>query len=220
MSMKSSITIERRGLEATIFAPPVIRPEPVGTPVTLDELCRDAGIKMRVTVGEDGGSPVFIQRSGMNIKAVARGGARPLICVDVSGYPEDRAKRARRVLECMAYGFRDWAARELLRQDGNIRRLERSVAERLADPDAQAALRRKAATPRNLEVLESIRAFPEHGATFHAQRLGMALPNVSRAIRMLERAGWVEIVHAGRQSFSRPTMACPGTQPDQQEMQP
>lgn len=183
-----------------LFAPPVVQELPVGSVVELEDLCRDAGVRMRLSLGQSR-PEVRLHNRGRNIKAVPMPG-KTVLCVDVCGYPEDRRDRARRALECLAYAFHDWAAREILKQDASVRKLEQAAVVSLGTGDELHNLRRKASSRANLALLASIRDNPGQPLSWHAAALDMALPNVSRGARLLERANWIRLERKGRATFA------------------
>lgn len=188
--------------QVVIFSPPVVRDAPVGYEISLEDLCRSAGIRMRLSIGK--ARPIIkLHRQGQNILAISAPG-KAFYCVDIHGYPECAKKRSEMILQCLAYGFRDWGAREILKQEKSIRHLEQLAVSKIPSTDDLQIYRRKASSHVNLALLASIRNHPGKPLSWHASALGMALSNVSRGARLLERAQWVKLVRQGNCTMAEP----------------
>ena len=151
-------------------------------PVALSRIAEEAGMR-NVVSGKDG-TRVFLIDSDRD-QVISKLGMRYL-GVSKRGLPEDPRDRAREVLRRLAYGFHDWAAREIV---GRYHRdLKREVQER-AEKD------RSGPVERVLRVLKK-----ENGATIGrlARATGLAQSNVTRTVRLLEKRSMIRCVQHGR----------------------
>lgn len=151
-------------------------------PVALSRIAEEAGMR-NVVSGRDG-TRVFLIDSDRD-QVISKLGMR-FLGVSKRGLPEDPRDRAREVLRRLAYGFHDWAAREIV---GRYHRdLKREVQER-GEKD------RSGPAERVLRVLKK-----ENGATIGrlARATGLAQSNVTRTVRLLEKRSLIRCVQHGR----------------------
>jgi predicted transcriptional regulator len=186
------------------YSPPIIRSKPVGVSIALSDLCRQAGMRCRVSA--DRALDVRLHFGGQHVLAATKPGQRSF-CVGISGFSEDLAIRALQILECLAYSFHDWHAREILRQDKSVRRAKDKRRLASSGEDAiphghhlslQPSDLRSALSPTNLGLLAVVLAHPDATVADIARISETASPNVSRSLRILERAGLVTCRRIGR----------------------
>lgn len=166
---------------------PVRPPKPVRSfdlsrPVNLSEIVSAAGMR-NVVSGSDGTSTFLVD--GDRDLIMTRPGQR-LYGVCVRGLPENERDRAREILRRLAYGFHDWAAREI------VSRHHRDV--KRGGPD-RAQPERVSPVDRVLRILRK-----ENGATIGriSRATGLAQSNVTRTVRLLEKKGLAYVTQVGR----------------------
>jgi len=76
---------------------------------SVEALCAVAGIPYRVS---DGNQPLVVMWDGPGHSYTISDNGRRVLAVDRHGLPRGRRERALRILEILAYGFFDYAARE------------------------------------------------------------------------------------------------------------
>lgn len=123
----------------------------------------------------DGDKDLIVCKPGMRLYGISK--------QNLSAEPRERA---REILRRLAYGFHDWAAREIV---GRYHRDLKAEAQTKREAD------RIGPTERVLRVLRK-----ENGATVGrlSRATGLAQSNVTRAVRLLESRAQVICVQQGR----------------------
>lgn len=149
---------------------------------------------------------VRVHGGAFDFKVVKPG--QVIYCIAGSKLPTDRTARAREIVRRLAYGFHDWAAREIVgRYHRDLQRSIKASAERSTIPAA-------------VRIRRFLRKNP--GATVGqiAEATGVAQPNVSRTM-----AGWIEqgiatVDKSGRETRCSLINVAPDTAPDENETLP
>ena len=180
-------------MNQTALSPDILSLEPVRPPkpvrvfdtsemISLPSLTEAAGMK-NVVSGKDG-TRIFLIDSDTDL-IISKPGMR-LYGISRRNLPSEPRERAREVLRRLAYGFHDWAAREI------VGRYHRDLK---AESHREREAERIGPTERVLRVLRK-----ENGATVGrlARATGLAQSNVTRAIRLLEKRAQIRCVQQGR----------------------
>jgi DNA-binding transcriptional ArsR family regulator len=165
-----------------VRAPRPVRAFDTSDPVAISRVAETAG--MRNVVSGNDGTRIFLIDSDRD-QVISKPGMR-LLGVSKRGLPDDPCERAREILRRLAYGFHDWAAREIV---GRYHRdLKREIQER-------AEKNRSSPAERVLKILRK-----ENGATIGrlARATGLAQSNVTRTVRLLEKRTQIRCVQHGR----------------------
>lgn len=139
---------------------------------------------MRNVVSGKDGTRIFLIDSDVD-KIISKPGMR-LYGISRRRLPSEPRERAREILRRLAYGFHDWAAREIV---GRYHRDLKAETQTKRQTDGIGP------TERVLRVLRK-----ENGATVGrlARATGLAQSNVTRAVRLLQKMGQVKSVQQGR----------------------
>lgn len=169
-----------------IFPPKVRKTAPEGRKISLADVCVEAG--MKYVVSNNTGDEIRIISGQEDIRVPSPG--KSIFCIAVDESLSQKAF-AREVMRRLAYGFHDWAAREIV---GRYHRdLKRQSTPEHVSPQKGAGV----AMTKILEIVSA-----ESGATIGriSRATGIAQSNVSRAISALEKRGLVYAVKDGRSS--------------------
>lgn len=139
---------------------------------------------MRNVVSGKDGTRIFLIDSDVD-QIISKPGMR-LYGISRRRLPSEPRERAREILRRLAYGFHDWAAREIV---GRYHRDLKAETQTKRQTDGIGP------TERVLRVLRK-----ENGATVGrlARATGLAQSNVTRAVRLLQKMGQVKSVQQGR----------------------
>lgn len=180
-------------MNQTTLSPEILSLDPVRPPrpvrafdtselISLSCLAEAAGMR-NVVSGKDGtrihlingDRDLIVSKLGMRLYGISK--------KNLSAEPRERA---REILRRLAYGFHDWAAREIV---GRYHRDLKTEAQTKREAD------RIGPTERVLRVLKK-----ENGATVGrlSRATGLAQSNVTRAVRLLESRAQVICVQQGR----------------------
>jgi hypothetical protein len=118
--------IVREPLNSSPIAPPLVRSKPKGRPVSFEDLLATAGMRNVLTLPRT--PEICLHGGAYDFKVPASKG--PIYCISGATLPADPHRRAREVMRRLAYGFKDYAAREV------VSRFHRDIARsrRMTDP--------------------------------------------------------------------------------------
>ena len=187
--MEEAMSLE--AMDTSPIRPPVVRRTPEGKAIPFDLLVREAGMPNVVTLPS---MPDIRLHAGMQDFYVPSLAGR-IYCVSGVSLPSDPVSRAREVLRRLAYGFNEYASREVVGRHHRdlVRRVARGT---ISDEDAKSA---RMALKRS--ALRIRRALEAHGSATVGELAavtGMAQPNVSRAVAELAKSGLVDVARNGR----------------------
>jgi DNA-binding transcriptional ArsR family regulator len=170
-------------LEVSPVRPPALGKSPEGRRISFEEIVRSAGMRNVVTLSR----PLDIRLHGgpLDFKVPTPGGA--IYCLAGTTLPAEREARARELLRRLAYGFNDYAAREVVARYHRDRKREVFRSE----SDEQVEKAKRALTKSSLRITRVLRERPACTIGELSELTGMAQPNVSRAISDLIKAGVV-----------------------------
>lgn len=178
------IAMDTEYLSADPIPSPAIRATPEGGRLDFDEVVRQSG--MRNVVSTYDPPEIRLHRGPRDFKAVSPG--RVVYCIAEVNLPQKPQDRAREVLRRLAYGFHDWAAREI------VARFHRDIKRHLLE----ATARQPRLEPSSIKIKRFLQRNP--GATVGeiADATGVAQPNVSRTIAVWHDDGRVRTQRDGR----------------------
>jgi DNA-binding transcriptional ArsR family regulator len=163
-------------LDSFPIAPPLVRSKPKGRPVFFEDLLATAGMRNVLTLPRT--PEICLHGGAYDFKVPASKG--PIYCISGATLPADPYRRAREVMRRLAYGFNDYAAREVVsRYHRDIIR-SRKMTDPLSDKEARAV--KSAFTKSALRIKRILRARGEATVGEIARATGMAQPNVCRTI--------------------------------------
>jgi hypothetical protein len=170
-------------LSVDLIAAPAVREDAAGVRWDFWDLVRQSG--MRNVISTNDPPEIRIYSGDRDFKAVRPG--RVIYCVADVGLPFDKRDRAREVLRRLAYGFHDWAAREIVsRYHRDVRRALSGEATQKSEP---------------MGALLKIRRFIDRnpGTTIPevAEQTGVAPSSVYRAVADWMDSGRVQVVGVG-----------------------
>jgi hypothetical protein len=159
-------------LDLSPIEPPRLGTQPAGNREDFVQLLSDGGLPN--VVSTNSWPHVRVHGGPFDFKVVTPG--QVIYCVAGSKLPADTTARALEIVRRLAYGFHDWAAREVVSR--YHRDMKRSTVETSVE---------RTTIPASVRIRRFLRSNP--GATVGqiAQATGVAQPNVSRTI-----AGWIE----------------------------
>jgi DNA-binding MarR family transcriptional regulator len=184
-----------RVLDLSPVAPPVLATEPVGRRIAFDDIVCDAGMRNVVTTAH----PLDIRVHGgsRDFKVPAAGVA--VYCISGTTLPANPCDRAREMLRRLAYGFNDYAAREVVAR--YHRDLKRATAASETDEEARKA--KRALSQAALRIKKALRECEQASVGELAEMTGMAQPNVSRTVAALVEAGVLVVTKDARRVICR-----------------
>lgn len=188
-------------LDLAPVPPPVYRTVPAGRRVAFDDLVRDAGMRNVVTLPS---LPDIRLHDGFEDFVVPRAG-RPIYCLSAVRLPFDRRARSREVLRRLAYGFFDYAAREVVAR--HHRDLKRSTSP--DDPDEADRSARRAMSESALRIKRALRSAGSASIGELAELTGMAQPNVSRLVGIMVENDTIRLEKDGRRTICRLNATAP-----------
>jgi DNA-binding transcriptional ArsR family regulator len=184
-------------LDLAPVMPPSLGTEPAGRRVTFDELVRDAGMHNVVTMPYL--PDIRVHGGSRDFRVPGPGGS--VYCISGTRLPADPHGRAREILRRLAYGFNDYAAREVVaRHHRDLKRAE-LTPEIETEDEARAA--RRALSTAALRVKRALRKCREASIGELAKMTGMAQPNVSRTVAALVKNGVVSVAKDGKRVICR-----------------
>ncbi|MVT64857.1 ArsR family transcriptional regulator [Bradyrhizobium pachyrhizi] len=183
-------------LDLAPVLPPAYYTVPAGRQIAFDDLVQSAGMRNVVTLPFP---PDIRLHDGFEDFVVPRAG-RPIYCVSAVRLPFDQRARSREVLRRLAYGFFDYAAREIVAR--YHRDLKRAAATSLDSDDTERAARR-AMSEAALRIKRALRSAGSASIGELAEMTGMAQPNVSRTIGIMADSGAIDVEKDGRRTICR-----------------
>jgi len=178
-------------MDTSPIRPPVVGRTPEGKAIPFDLLVREAGMSNVVTLPS---MPDVRLHAGTRDFYVPSPSGR-IYCVSGISLPSDPANRAREVLRRLAYGFNEYASREIVGR--HHRDLARRVAKgTLSDEEAKSA--RMALKKSALRIRRALEAHGNATVGELSTLTGIAQPNVSRAVAELVETGLVDVTKSGR----------------------
>ena len=188
----------REPLDSSPIAPPLVRSKPQGRPMSFEDLLATAGMRNVLTLPRT--PEICLHAGAYDFKVPAPRG--PIYCISGATLPADPHRRAREVMRRLAYGFNDYAAREVVsRYHRDIAR-SRKMTDPLSDEDEARAVK-SAFTKSALRIKRILRARGEATVGEIARATGMAQPNVSRTIADMISAGVVKATRQGKRIVCR-----------------
>jgi DNA-binding transcriptional ArsR family regulator len=188
-------------LDLSPVPPPLYRKEPQGRRVMFDDIVRVAGMRNVVTLPAL--PDVRIHEGAHDFTVPRIGGA--VYCVSEVGLPSDSRARSREILRRLAYGFFNYAAREIVAR--YHRDLKRCVAAPASSVEEEARLARRALSEAALRIKRVLRERESASIGDLAAITGMAQPNVSRIVAILTKSGAISVTREGRRVLCRLTDA-------------
>lgn len=177
--------IDPRILNPDPVSPPILKSEPAGRPFDFFKIVEDAG--MRNVVSTSSPPDIRIHAGETDFKVPRPG--RVVYCLAGPNLPLDRQGRAREVLRRLAYGYHDWAAREV------VGRYHRDIKRRQA---ATASVSGKPKFPASVRIRRYLRSNPGASVGEVAASTGIAQPNVSRTLIQWQNEGSIRTKRDGR----------------------
>ena len=164
---------------------PAVKPIATGRKLDFASTVKLSGMKNVVSTFDP--PDVRIHNGDRDFKAVSPG--RVVYCIAERNIPHaNEMELAREVMRRLAYGFHDWAAREV------VSRYHRDLKREVTKVQRQPPELMRA----SLKIKRFLRSNP--GATVGeiADGTGIAQPNVSRTLRQWHNEGRIEVVREGR----------------------
>jgi DNA-binding transcriptional ArsR family regulator len=186
-----------RVLDLSPVAPPGLATEPAGRRIEFTEIVRDAGMRNVVTARNL--PDIRVHGGTRDFKVPAPGG--PVYCISGTKLPANPGDLAREVLRRLAYGFGDYAAREVVAR--HHRDLQRAELTSEMESHEQARAARRAFSAGALRVKRALRECREASIGELAKMTGMAQPNVSRTVAALVEDGVVLVIKDGKRIICR-----------------
>lgn len=182
-------------LEVSPVRPPALGRSPEGRRVSFDEIVRSAGMRNVVTLSR----PLDIRVHGgpRDFKVPMLGGA--IYCLAGTTLPAEPEPRAREMLRRLAYGFNDYAAREVVARYHRDRKREILHSE----SDEQGERVKRAFSKSSLRIRRVLRDRSACSIGELSELTGMAQPNVSRTISDLTKAGVVSKMRESKRVICR-----------------
>lgn len=183
-------------LDLAPVPPPAYAREALGRAVAFDDVVRAAGMRNVVTLS----NPLDIRiHGGLEDLRVPRiGGA--IYCLSGPRLPFEPRAKAREVLRRLAYGFFDYAAREVVaRYHRDLKRASFSPSEE----DEGNRLARRALSEASLRIKRALRETGSASIGELSTMTGMAQPNVSRTVALMADGGVVVTAKEGRKVVCR-----------------
>ena len=169
-----------------VYPPRVVGKAPHGREVSFEDLVHSAGMK---NVVSGSASSRILQIFGDRDIKVPRPGF-PTFCLAVLDLGLSDHEMARETLRRLAYGFHDWAAREVVaRYHRDVKRQVSTVKEADSAKEAGSVLDR---------IFRFIQDHPGVTVSEVAKSIGINQPNTSRGIAALERRGAIITNRDGR----------------------
>jgi DNA-binding MarR family transcriptional regulator len=206
-------------LDLSPVPPPLYGKEPKGRPVSFHDIVRDAGMQNVVTLAVP--PDIRIHGGAQDFKVPRIGGA--VYCISGIALPSDPPAWSREILRRLAYGFFDYAAREVVaRYHRDLKRAKldsASASEAKLDSasasEKDARLARRALSEASLRIKRVLRENESASIGDLTRMTGMAQPNVSRIIHLLIKSGSVSITREGKRVICRltPEASAPSSTP-------
>jgi DNA-binding transcriptional ArsR family regulator len=187
----------REPLDSSPITPPLVRSKPKGRPVSFGDLLATAGMRNVLTLPRT--PEIYLHAGAYDFKVPASNG--PIYCISGATLPADPHRRAREVMRRLAYGFNDYAAREVVSRFHRDIVRSRKLTDLLSDEEARAV--KSAFTKSALRIKRILRARGEATVGEIARATGMAQPNVSRTIADMISAGAVKATRQGKHIVCR-----------------
>lgn len=183
-------------LDTAPIAPPAVETYPKGRKLSFGEIVRQAAMRNVVTLSNS--LDIRVHGGPRDFRVPAAG--RTVYCLSGSTLPASSPERAREILRRLAYGFNDYAAREVVAR--YHRDLKRAAGPKV-ESDDEARSTRRALAGEALKVKRVLQASPDLSVSELAQKTGLAQPNVSRAIAALKAAGAVVTTRQAKRILCR-----------------
>jgi DNA-binding MarR family transcriptional regulator len=182
-------------LDLSPVPPPHYAREPKGRPLAFDDIVRDAGMRNVVTLSNP--PDIRIHGGEKDFKVPGIGG--PTYCISGVRLPVSPQERAREILRRLAYGFFDYAAREVVgRYHRDLKRTGPA-----SETEEQASFTRRALSIAALRIKRVLREQESASVGDLARLTGMAQPNVSRILAILVKSGAVSVTREGKRVVCR-----------------
>jgi DNA-binding MarR family transcriptional regulator len=182
-------------LDLAPVPPPSYAQQPLGRLVAFDDVVRAAGMRNVVTLSNP---PDIRIHDGLEDLRVPRIGG-PIYCISGLRLPFEERARAREILRRLAYGFFDYAAREIVaRYHRDLKR-----ASVVTNEDEEARVARRALSESSLRIKRALRETGSASIGELATMTGMAQPNVSRIVALMIESGVISAAKDGRRVVCR-----------------
>lgn len=181
------------------ISPPAVGVTPKGRKVPFDFLVRTGGMRNVVTLP----SPPDVRiHGGERDFKVPRPGATSY-CIAGATLPSDPKDRAVEILRRLAYGFGEYASREVVARYNRDQKAANRVP--IIETEDQARIARRSLSIEAMRVRRALRKNAEATIGELAKSTGMAQPNVSRAVAALVANGIVRSRRIGKNVLCRIT---------------
>lgn len=175
-------------LDLTPVPIPLLRGEAKGKPVDFLRIVSVAGMKNVVSMPAY--PDIRIHGGEFDFKVPKAGS--PVYCLSGIQLPSQAVARAREILRRLAYGYHDWAAREIVsRYHRDLKRSDQHVSA----PNEGAS---KRGLPASVRIRRFLRANPWATVNEISRGTNVAQPNVSRTISQWVENGDISIRKRGR----------------------
>jgi DNA-binding transcriptional ArsR family regulator len=173
---------------------PGVRQFAAGVPEEFTTIVTDAALKNVVSMNT--WPDIRIHGGRQDFKVVSPG--KVIYCIAGPLLPSGKEARAREILRRLAYGYHDWAAREV------VARYHRDLKRPAEIPQSNKTL------PASVRIRRYLRNNPSSTVGEIATATGIAQPNVSRTIAQWAETGHITIERNGRET--RCTLAPPSSE--------
>jgi hypothetical protein len=162
---------------------PAVKETPDGVRCDFFDLVRQSGMRNVVSTNDPPDIRVF--NGFRDFKAVRPG--RIVYCLADRNLPDETRDRAREIMRRLAYGFHDWAAREI------VARYHRDVKQALAGAEAQNS----ESMGELLKIKRFIRGNPGATVAEISNETGLKRTSVVRAVAQWQNSGRLQAVGNG-----------------------
>lgn len=171
--------LDERVLDVSPVPPPVVRREPRGIRFDFFRIVEEAEM---INVITHPALPEIRVHGGQEHFKVPRPG-RFVYCISGPNLPSGQKERAREMIRILAYGFLDWASREV------VSRYHRDL-KRVASPRSNSTM---SDFPASVKIRRFLRQYPNATIDEIAAGTGVAQSNVSRQVSLWKNEGVVGV---------------------------
>jgi len=176
--------IDPRILSVDPVRPPILKKIPAGRPYDFFELVNDSGMRNVITTSSP--PDIRIHAGDTDFKTPFPG--KVIYCLSGPSLPMDKTDRAREILRRLAYGYHDWAAREVVsRYHRDIKRAQTKTTET-----------KQGVLPASVRIRRYLRSHPGASVGEIAASTDIAQPNVSRTLSQWQASKTVRLEKHGR----------------------